>query len=88
MSVRKHRWTTAKGVLREAWLVDFKDGCGKRRARMFARKEEADAFAKTAHIGAQQRIRISVVGKCVYEHWRPGHKRLLLRRARITQPRL
>lgn len=28
MSVRKRKWTTAKGVQREAWLVDYTDQHG------------------------------------------------------------
>ncbi len=50
MSVRKRKWTTAKGIEREAWLVDYVDGKGARRAKTFDRKKEADAFAATATV--------------------------------------
>jgi integrase len=45
MSVRKREWTTPAGVKKTAWLVDYKDGQGKRRAKQFTRKKEADDFA-------------------------------------------
>ena len=39
-SIRKRTLPSGK----TAWLVDFKDANGKRRARQFAAKREADAF--------------------------------------------
>ncbi|PAP95245.1 tyrosine-type recombinase/integrase [Mesorhizobium wenxiniae] len=50
MSVRKRKWTTAKGVEREAWIVDYVDGKGARRLKTFDRKKEADAFKATATV--------------------------------------
>ncbi|SJM28988.1 tyrosine-type recombinase/integrase [Mesorhizobium delmotii] len=50
MSVRKRKWTTAKGVEREAWIVDYVDGKGARRLKTFAKKKEADAFEATATV--------------------------------------
>ncbi|MCH4560311.1 tyrosine-type recombinase/integrase [Mesorhizobium jarvisii] len=48
MSVRKRKWTTAKGVEKEAWIVDYVDGQGTRRLKTFDKKKEADAWeAKT-----------------------------------------
>ena len=44
MSVRKRVWETAKGELREAWIVDYSDVQGERHIRTFDRKKEADAF--------------------------------------------
>jgi integrase len=44
MSVRKHHWTTRKGEPREAWLVDYTDGSGTRRAKFFGKKKDADAY--------------------------------------------
>ncbi len=43
-SIRKR--TLPSGEVR--WMVDFKDANGKRRAKMFERKKEADAFLVTA----------------------------------------
>lgn len=48
MSIRKREWTTPQGELKTAWLVDYRDSAGKRRAKQFARKKDADAFVTTA----------------------------------------
>ncbi|MER9174611.1 site-specific integrase [Mesorhizobium sp. M0955] len=50
MSVRKRKWTTAKGVEREAWVVDYVDGQGARRLKTFERKKEAYAFEATSTV--------------------------------------
>jgi len=60
MSVRKRKWTTAKGVEKEAWVVDYVDGSGIRRLKTFTSqsakrtgmspKKAADAFAATASV--------------------------------------
>jgi integrase len=43
MSVRKRKWTTAKGEAKEAWVVDYVDGKGERHNETFERKKDADA---------------------------------------------
>jgi integrase len=43
MSVRKRKWTTRKGEVREAWIVDYVDAEGLRHIDTFARKKDADA---------------------------------------------
>jgi integrase len=50
MSVRKHHWTTRKGEPREAWLVDYTDGAGVRRAKFFQRKKDADAYHASVRV--------------------------------------
>ena len=52
MSVRKRIWTTAKGIEKEAWVVDYVDKTegGKRRLRTFAKKKDATAFEATANV--------------------------------------
>ena len=40
--VRKRRWTSKAGD-REAWLVDYKDGAGKRHVATFRTRKLADA---------------------------------------------
>jgi integrase len=50
MSIRKRTWTTAKGVEREAWIVDYRDQKGERTIRTFARKKEAEAFETTMRV--------------------------------------
>ena len=55
MSIRKRTWTNAKGVEKEAWIVDYVDGKGMRRLKTFAKKKDADAFAATATVESQGR---------------------------------
>jgi integrase len=43
MSVRKRAWTTRKGEVREAWIVDYCDAQGDRHIETFDRKKDADA---------------------------------------------
>src|SRR5690349_6936366 len=45
MSVRKRRWTTAKGEKKEAWVVDYLDTAGVRRLATFRLKKDADKKA-------------------------------------------
>jgi integrase len=42
--VRKREWTTAKGVERTAYIVDYVDGRGGRQRKQFTRWKEADRF--------------------------------------------
>jgi integrase len=50
MSVRKRTWTTAKGVKKEAWIVDYVDQKGGRHIKTFDKKKEADAFTTTMRV--------------------------------------
>ncbi|MGX8011665.1 tyrosine-type recombinase/integrase [Mesorhizobium sp. ORM8.1] len=59
MSVRKRKWTTSKGVQKEAWLVDYVDQHGERRAKTFDKKKDADAYALRA--GSEVRDGLHVV---------------------------
>jgi integrase len=45
MSVRKRTWVTRAGESKEAWIVDYSDGAGKRHIETFNRKKDADASA-------------------------------------------
>ena len=47
-SIRKRTWTDLRGEQRQAWLVDYRDSAGKRRAKQFDRKKDAEAWATTA----------------------------------------
>ncbi|PWL18126.1 site-specific integrase [Falsochrobactrum shanghaiense] len=59
MSIRKREWTTPKGELKTAWVVDYKDLQGKRRLKTFARKKEADAFAATASVEVREGVHVA-----------------------------
>jgi integrase len=54
MSIRKRTWKNAKGVEKQAWIVDYVDQAGARHIKTFDRKKEADHFAATAHIEVRQ----------------------------------
>jgi len=45
MTVRKREWVSPQGEAREAWVVDYVDGSGKRRNKNFKLKRDADAYA-------------------------------------------
>lgn len=47
-AVRKRAWTAPNGEEKTAWLVDYRDGAGKRRFKQFARKKDADAWITEA----------------------------------------
>jgi integrase len=50
MSIRKRAWTTAKGEVKEPWIVDYRDQKGERTIKTFARKKDADAFETTMRV--------------------------------------
>lgn len=47
-SIRKRSWTAADGTEKTAWLVDYNDQTGKRRAKQFSRKKDADTWLTQA----------------------------------------
>jgi integrase len=59
MSVRKRRWTNAKGETSESWVVDYTDGQGVRRLKTFRLKKEADGFAATAHVEVRDGVHVA-----------------------------
>ena len=58
MSVRKREWTTAKGEVKEAWIVNYTDGNGKRRLQTFERRKEADAYEATVKVDVRKGIHV------------------------------
>jgi integrase len=63
MSVRKREWTTAKGELKQAWIVDFFDAHGKRRNESFATKGQAVARHAQVVLDVRKGMHVSVDGK-------------------------
>ncbi len=53
-SIRKRSWITPTGEAKTAWLVDYRDQFGKRRAKQFARKKEAEEYADRARNEVRQ----------------------------------
>ncbi len=53
-AIRKRTWTAPSGEIKTAWLVDYRDQSGKRRAKQFTRKKEAEEYAARAHNEVRQ----------------------------------
>lgn len=53
-AIRKRSWTGPDGKEKTAWLVDYRDQSGKRRAKQFARKKEAEEYASRAQNEVRQ----------------------------------
>lgn len=47
-AIRKREWTSPAGERKSAWIVDYRDAAGKRRAKQFARKKDAEAWSTQA----------------------------------------
>lgn len=47
-SIRKRSWPAPDGTEKSSWLVDYRDQAGKRRAKTFARKKDAEAWLTQA----------------------------------------
>jgi integrase len=56
MSVRKRAWTTRKGELKVAWIVDYADHDGDRHIETFKLKKDADARAAKVKVDLGQGI--------------------------------
>lgn len=67
MSVRKRTWTTNKGVVKEAWIVDYVAQAGKRHLKTFKRKKEADAYAATATVEVREGTHTAESGSITVE---------------------
>jgi integrase len=48
MAIRKRTWTAPDGTAKQAWLVDYRDQAGNRRAKQFARKKDAELWLTQA----------------------------------------
>ncbi|MEY4238959.1 MAG: hypothetical protein RL339_1560 [Pseudomonadota bacterium] len=53
-AIRKRIWTGPDGREKTAWLVDYRDQSGKRRAKQFSRKKEAEEYADRARSEIRQ----------------------------------
>lgn len=72
-SIRKRSWTTPHGEQKVAWLVDYRDSTGERRAKQFARKKDAEAWATQAAYQVSQGTHtpdsISITFRKAAEQW-------------------
>jgi integrase len=58
MSIRKRSWTNGDGSRTEIWTATYTDQAGKRRARSFDRKRDAEAFHATVSVDLRRGIHI------------------------------
>lgn len=54
MSVRKRTWITKRGEEKTSWVVDYRDGEGRRRLKTFTKKKDADAYHSTANVEVRE----------------------------------
>ena len=91
MSVRKRKWTTRNGEVREAWVVDYTDRDGSRCLETFKKKKGADARHDEVRVDVRQGIHIaprkSVTIKQAGESWIKAAEAAGLERATIAQYR-
>ena len=53
-AIRKRIWVSPKGETKTAWLVDYRDQSGKRRAKQFVRKKDAQDYADRTRTEVRQ----------------------------------
>jgi integrase len=53
-AIRKRSWISPAGVAKTAWLVDYRDQAGKRRAKQFTRKKDAEEYADRTRTEVRQ----------------------------------
>jgi hypothetical protein len=53
-AIRKRTWISPKGENKTAWLVDYRDQSGKRRAKQFSRKKDAEEYSDRARSEVRQ----------------------------------
>src|SRR4051794_36974143 len=72
-SIRRRKWINSAGQPCQAWLVDYRDNEGKRRAKQFTRKKDADAWSTQAawHVsqGTHTPDSQSITIEKAAEHW-------------------
>lgn len=54
MAIRKRAWIAPNGEQKQAWLVDYRDQAGKRRAKQFTRRKDAEEWKVTAAYEVRQ----------------------------------
>jgi integrase len=89
MSVRKRSWTTAKGVEKTGWVVDYFDNAGIRRLKSFSQKKQADAFSVTAKVEIRDGVHVadsaSITVKAAGASWIATGEGAKLERSTINQ---
>jgi integrase len=90
MSVRKRKWTTRSGEVREAWIVDYAQE-GHRRIETFKRKKDADDYANTVGVdiraGTHTPLSRSITVREAAEDWLRAAELNNLERATVASYR-
>ena len=91
MSIRRRTWTTAAGLARGAWVVDYIDQQGVRRLKTFERKKEADAAAATTTVEVRDGTHVAdsatITVKEAGEKWLATGEKEHLERTTLDQRR-
>lgn len=91
MSIRKRKWTTARGEEKASWVVDYVDGKGTRRLKTFAKRKDADQFAATAKVEVRQGVHVADSASATVEEaaafWIASSQAAGLERSTIDQYR-
>src|SRR5262245_22135526 len=91
MSVRKREWTTSKGEVKEAWIVDYFDPGGTRRQKTFARKRDADNWSNKTGVAVAEGTHVpdsaSITVKKAGELWLASCEAAQLERTTLDQYR-
>src|SRR5260370_8506521 len=56
MAIRKRKWTTRTGEVRENWIFDYRDQRGDRHIRTFARRKDAEDYQATVKVDIQKGV--------------------------------
>jgi integrase len=56
MAIRKRKWTTRTGEVRENWIFDYRDQNGDRHIRTFPRRKDAEDYQATVKVDIQKGV--------------------------------
>jgi integrase len=91
MAVWKRKWKTSLGQDREAWVIEYRDGNGKRHLETFARKKDADARQAEVKVDVRAGVHVapsqSVTVVEAAESWIKAGQAAGLERSTIKQYR-
>jgi hypothetical protein len=56
MAIRKRKWKTRKGEIREGWIFDYRDQHGDRHIKTFARRKDAEDYRATVKVDIRKGV--------------------------------
>jgi integrase len=91
MAVWKRKWKTSLGEEREAWVIEYRDGNGRRHLETFPRKKDADARHAEVKVDVRAGVHVatsqSVTVREAAESWITAGQAARLERSTIKQYR-